>query len=356
MESDQLNYSLLARYMSGECSSREGEIIEQWMGEDPRNKKTMEEFRQIWETSARKRETSETELGIGGEWDKLKNRLRKEGELRGDIEKRSGPIRKLQKTSSVHSPTRQLMRVAAVLLIAGLLGLGSYWYGSQSQPETGEQALREISTEKAQRANTTLGDGTRVLLNADSKMTLPSEFASDVREVFLEGEAYFDVAGNPDKPFVIHAGESVTRVLGTSFSVRSYPEDEGVRVVVQEGRVSFGAADAQDEQKSVLSANELGRYSLRSNRIETRQVDDMELYLSWRDGYLKFRETPMYKVATALERRYGIEVAFDRQELREKSLTALLKSRSIRNVLDVIAMSLNIEYELKDNKVTFYQQ
>lgn len=356
MESDQLNYSLLARYMSGECTGRELEIIEQWMGENPRNRKAMEEFQRIWETSARKRGTFEEELGIGGEWDKLKNRLRKEGELRGDIDKRSGNIKKLHKTSSEHSRTRQLMRVAAVLLIAGLLGLVSYQYGSQSQPETGEQALREISTEKAQRANSTLGDGTRVLLNADSKMTLPSEFASDVREVFLEGEAYFDVAGNPDKPFVIHSGASVIRVLGTSFSVRSYPEDEGVRVVVQEGRVFFEAEGAEALQKAVLSANELGRFSLKSDRIETRQVDDMELYLSWREGYLKFRETPMHKVATALERRYGIEVAFSHQELREKSLTALLKSRSIRNVLDVIAMSLNIEYELEDNNVTFYQE
>lgn len=355
MKSDQLNYSLLARYLSGDCTNREDEIIKQWISEDPQNKKRMEEFKQIWNASGRTEGTSKVDFGVDGEWDKLKDRLRKEGELSFERDKHSVDIDKLQ-TFSARSSTRQLLRIAAVLLIAGLMGIFSYQYWSQPQLESEEQSLREISTEKAQRANSTLGDGTRVLLNADSKMTLPSEFASDVREVFLEGEAYFDVASNPEKPFVIHSGASTIRVLGTSFSVRSYPEDEGVRVVVRKGRISFEAEGAKAMEKAILTANELGRYSIKSNQIETQQVDDMELYLSWREGYLKFRETPMHQVAIELERRYGIEVAFRHPAVKEKSLTALLKSRSIRNVLDVIAMSLNVEYELENNKVIFYQE
>lgn len=355
MNFDKLNYSLLARYLAGECTGRELEIIKQWLRENPENRKGMKELKQIWETSARKRPVSSDYTGIDGEWDKLKDRLKNEEGFRGHADKRPAGSKEL-KTPSGYSTTRHLMRVAAVLLLAGLLGILSYQYWSQSQPEPREQALREISTEKGQRANSTLGDGTRVLLNADSKMTLPSEFASDVRRVFLEGEAYFDVASNPDKPFVIHSREAVVRVMGTSFSVRSYPEDEQVRVVVQEGSVSFEAKDPRSSQKATLTANQLGRYSLKSNQIETRQVDDIELYLSWREGYLKFRETPMSEVATELERRYGIEVDFRHPAVKEMSLTALLKSRSIRNVLDVISVSLDIQYELNESNVTFYQE
>lgn len=355
MESDQLNYSVIARYLSGVCTNKELEIIEQWMGEDPRNKKAIEEYQRIWDTSDRRPDISKEKRGVDGEWDKLKSRLREEGELCGDTQKRPKEINRLQ-ISAGYSATRYIMRIAAVLVIAGLLGVLAYQFKPQFEPGPRDQALREISTEQAQRANTTLGDGTRVLLNADSKMTLPSEFASDIREVFLEGEAYFDVAGDPDKPFVIHSGPSVIRVLGTSFSVRSYPEDEQVRVVVREGRVSFEADDPDSAQKAIVKANELGRYSVTSNRIETRRVDDMELYLSWRDGYLKFRETPMWKVAKELERRYGIEIEFRHPDVQEMSLTALLKSRSIRNVLDVITVSLNIEYKLEKNNVTFYRE
>lgn len=339
--------------MAGECSDREQKIIEQWINEDPGNKKGMEEFKRIWKASEQERDSKDA-FEVDGEWDKLKARLIRDEELQYETEQHASHIRQFQ-TSSVHSTTQKVGRVAAILLVAGLFGLLFYQYWPQQEVEPQEQVLRTISTEKAQRANLTLGDGTKVLLNADSQMELPSEFAADVREVFLEGEAYFDVASNPERPFVIHSEGSIIRVLGTSFSVRSYPEDEQVRVVVKEGRVSLEAENQESPQEAVLTANELGRYSLKSNRIETHQVDDMQLYLSWREGYLKYKNTEMSKVAIELERRYGVEVTFEDAKIQKQLLTALLKSRSIRNVLDVISMSLNIEYQLKDNNVTFYR-
>ena len=129
-----------------------------------------------------------------------------------------------------------------------------------------------------------------------------------------------------------------------------------VQVVVEEGRVSFEAARSQSPERTILEPSELGRYSLQSKKIETRRVDDMQLYLGWKEGYLKFREAPMHKVAAELERRYGITVRFRSPAVREMTLTALLKSRSIRNVLDVIAISLDIGYELDRNNVIFYQK
>ncbi|MBN2731729.1 MAG: DUF4974 domain-containing protein, partial [Balneolaceae bacterium] len=180
-------------------------------------------------------------------------------------------------------------------------------------------------------------------------------FEPDKREVFLEGQAYFNVEENTERPFVIHSGNAKTRVLGTSFSVRAYPEDSDITVAVEEGRVSFEATatEASGKEQIILNKNELGRFDAKRGDIEASPINDLALYLGWVDGYLKFKEAPLGEVATELERRYGVEVTFANPQLKKRSLTALLKSRSIQNVLDVIKMSLDIEYRLDENQVIF---
>jgi ferric-dicitrate binding protein FerR (iron transport regulator) len=285
------------------------------------------------------------------QWDKLQARLEKEeiGRQTSQMVSDGSQFR----SASIHSTTQKIARVAAVILVAGLIGIFAYQNLYQPEQNIKEPVLREVRTANAQRANLMLGDGTQVMLNAGSVVKFPDKFEKDVREVYLEGEAYFDVVSNPDRPFVVHSQGSIIRVLGTSFSVRSYSEETQVRVVVEEGRVLFKAKDEPSSDKTYLNADDLGRYYLSENTIETAKVDDMELYLSWRRGYLKFRKEPMKNVAKALERRYGIKVTFEDSEMSKKTLTAFLKSRSVRNVLDVIAMSLDMEYRLDGDRVYF---
>lgn len=353
MKSENINNKMLARYLAGGCSPKEQQDVEAWADSDPENAKKLAKFKQIWKMSGQNQSALEEYVDVDAEWEQLQARLQREGEF--EIPSKSKSLKEKYRTASIHSMTQKFMRVAAIFVIAGLMGVLAYqnWY--QAEPEPQEPALREVSTANAQRVNMTLGDGTTVKLNAGSVMKFPNQFESDVREIFLKGEAYFDVTSNPDRPFVIHSRGSVIRVLGTSFTVRSYEEDHQVRVVVEEGRVSFSPQMENAQDAAMLTANELGRYTLDTNRIETAQVDDMQLYLSWREGYLKFREEPMSNVAESLERRYGVQVRFKGEAISQKTLTAFLKSRSIRSVLDVIAMSLDVEYQLEDNIVTFQQ-
>lgn len=352
MKIDKFDYQLLARYLVGDCTIREREEIEDWASAHPENREKLQQFKRVWEISEQSRNVMRGLFNAEEQWDELQARLEKEGD--GHQVKKDSSYDSKFRSASIHSTTHKILRVAAIFLIAGLVGFLSYqnWY--QPEPKAEKPVLKEVRTANAQRANLTLGDGTKVMLNAGSVVKFPDKFEEDIREVFLEGEAYFDVLSNPEKPFVVHSRGSSVRVLGTSFSVRSYSEDKQVRVVVKEGRVLFEAADTPSTRKTYLTANELGRYQLTNNSIETVKVGDMELYLSWREGYLKFREEPMQSVANALERRYGIEVTFKDSEIKQKTLTAFLKSRSIRNVLDVIAMSLNVEYQMSEDKVSFF--
>lgn len=349
MNSEELNYQLLASYMAGECTSEEEKIIAEW-AQDSQNRKKLEKFKRIWNAAEHKKKGA-GEVNLSREWNRLQGRIStRDGKVATKMNRKGKSFR----SSSIHSFGHFAMRIAAIFLVTGLIGVFVYQNWEEPKPEQAkETVLRTISTDNAQRANFTLGDGSSVHLNAGSTVEVPDKFESDRREVYLEGEAYFDVESNPDKPFVIHSRESTIEVLGTSFSIRSYDEDGHVRVVVEEGTVSLKAKDENQNEEATLSANELGLYNLENSSIEKSEIKDMQLYMSWRDGYLKFQDEPMKNVAKDFERRYGVEVLFDDPDLQELSLTAYLKSRSLKNVLDVIAKSLDITYELNDDEVTF---
>jgi ferric-dicitrate binding protein FerR (iron transport regulator) len=350
MKLDGKKYQLIAGYLADECTDQERRRVEQWIDQSKENKREFKKLRRIWQLSGDAVLSQHLERNVSQEWDRLGRQIKKDkasSTNKNSDQKRYWSFR----SSSIHSGTQKLVRIAAVFLVAGLFGVWSYqsWY----QPDQKEQVLREISTDNGQRANLTLADGTEVMLNADSELKLPTKFASDVREVHLDGEAYFKVSENEEKPFVVYSKGSKVRVLGTAFSVRAYPEDRQVQVVVEEGRVSFGKEKEVEDQMAILSRNELGTFVPSTSTVSTRKVKDIELYISWTEGYLKFQETRLDDVATALERRYDVEVVFEDPAFKELLLTAYLKSRSLRNVLDVITTSLEIEYQLDENKLTF---
>lgn len=352
MKEDRIEYNLIARYIAGESSSQEEEYIRKWARKNRENKQLLQEFKRIWNASEGDPESFIRETGALENWKNLKRRLGDEKQTKA-FDSKVDSVNFNPSNSSLHRTTAVISRVAAVLLLAGLIGWFLHLNLSTPTSEEKTPVLREISTSNAQRASMTLGDGTEVMLNADSKITLPDQFEADIREVFLQGEAYFKVDSEPDRPFIIHSSGSLIRVLGTSFSVRSYTGDNHVQVVVEEGRVSFEIDNDRNSEKATLTANQMGRFNFEKNIIETKQVQDMQLYLSWKDGYLKFKNAQMNKVGVELERRYGVEVTFSDSEIEEMVLTAFLKSRSIRNVLDVIAKSLDIDYRLEENNVIF---
>lgn len=352
---EDFNQQLLTRYLTGQCTEEERNEIEKWISQNKDHKKKLIAFKRILEVTGNEDRLKMSNDGVDAKknWKELKKRLTRETNF--GKQKTGRSHRSTFQATSIHSTTQKVVRVAAILLIAGLIGVLSYQNFYQPEPAEQKPVFREIATEHAQRANLTLEDGTQVMLNAGSNLRLPTKFEADVREVFLEGEAYFEVANNVGKPFIIYSRGSSIRVLGTSFAVRSYPDDEQVQVVVKEGRVSF-TAEEQSGQGTILSADQLGIYKLGSNHIQTDSVNDMELYMSWRKGYLKFNQTPMTRVAKDLERRYGVNVTFKNSEIKEELLTSFLKSRSIKNVLNVIAMTLDIEYRLSDGNVFFYTE
>jgi ferric-dicitrate binding protein FerR (iron transport regulator) len=352
MMHNDIKPALLVRYLANESTKTENEKVERWINASAQNQQKFEEIEKIWRQSASRHDFKKNTFDADSDWEQLSNKIDRHPTSNNSSVRQSKSI-DYNVTHNRFWPA--FVRVAAIFLIAALIGIFAYRSWTPTENGSTEPTLRAITTAMGQRVNLTLSDGTKVLLNAGSTLRLPKVFETDKREVFLEGQAYFNVEENTERPFIIHSGDARTRVLGTTFSVRAYPEDSNITVAVEEGRVSFGAAEASGKEQVILNKNELGRFDAKSLNVESSAISDLALYLGWVDGYLKFKEAPLREVATELERRYGVEIIFADPQLKELSLTALLKSRSIQNVLDVIQMSLNIEYTLDKNQVVFFE-
>lgn len=160
-------------------------------------------------------------------------------------------------------------------------------------------------------SNITLADGTNVWLNAGSRLIYPSRFVDNIREVFLSGEAFFDVQKNEKQPFVVKTADMLLEVLGTQFNVTAYPEDFAVQTVLAEGSVKIKSASAGRREKGVLlKEGELAYFNKKTQETHTQPVDVTE-YTLWTQGLFNFSNTDFNRITKKLERYYNIQFQFD---------------------------------------------
>jgi ferric-dicitrate binding protein FerR (iron transport regulator) len=168
---------------------------------------------------------------------------------------------------------------------------------------------------------------------------------SKIRLVALSGEAFFDVAKNPEKPFIIDAGQSEIKVLGTVFNVKTRPGNNAV-VAVQEGKVSFKGKE--QTEGIILKANEVGFLAKDGN---VRRIDQSsQNYFSWFNHYLEFDNMPLPQVVEQLGVIFDTEIELTNPHLKNKYFTAYMKGKSVDEVMSQLALSLELKIEKIDGK------
>lgn len=343
-----MNAELLARYLSRECTTQEYIEVESWLRISEEHVEQLKSYERIW-VDAQQLNKFDIEFDSALDWSVLQNRIEAE-DL--SVEEQT-PILITSRATALNRNISYFSRIAAILSLVFLIGIYGSQFFVQVPTEQNEAVLKEISMKKGQRGSVTLSDGTLVSLNSESSITLPDRFKSDVREVYLNGEAFFEVAKNEEKPFKIYVNGTVIEVLGTSFAVRAFPDDESVRTTVVEGLVSFRSQDEDISEGILLSAGDLGEFNLKRKKISKEFIENLDPYISWKEGYLTFEQASMTEVRKQLERKYDIEVVFEDSNIELLELTAELKSRSLRNVLETISLSLGLEFELDQEIVRF---
>lgn len=237
-----------------------------------------------------------------------------------------------------------LFQVAALLCVISTASL-FYFYSEKSSLEEMADVSVVFSTLDDQQKQITLRDGSVVWLNSRSELRIAGDFNSDKRTVALIGEAFFDVAHQPDKPFIIHAGASKIEVLGTSFNVKLTDTQTNVGVAVSEGKVRLSHADVKKFSQFVeLERGHYGELNTESGQVLT-DVNGIENYISWKNGRLVFESMSLEEVCLQLGRIYGTTCSFGDSTIKNRAPSTNFSSEGIDKTLSVIGLSLNLRYE-----------
>lgn len=263
---------------------------------------------------------------------------------------------------------KQLLKVAAVLLVS-LTGVAIYQAGKQmstepmgtatTSPSEKDTPTEERTNPRGQKSVLILPDGSKVWLSVDSKLTYNKDFGgAGRREVRLEGEAFFNVVHNDTLPFIVHTSSSIRiAVLGTSFNVKSYKEDETVETTLVEGKVSIDKLERNGEAVAnlILQPNQRAVFFKESNTLNVQEVNATNVS-AWRHDYLVFEETPFTAVLTQLERWYDVTIHLPEDDKSNLpcTLTANIQQESLEDVLKLLETSHRITYSIRGNEVFIY--
>ncbi|TCD28253.1 DUF4974 domain-containing protein [Pedobacter psychrodurus] len=204
--------------------------------------------------------------------------------------------------------------------------------------------LNVVSTPNGGEYRVTLSDGSMVMLNAGSKLSFPTDFRGSERKVYVEGEAFFKVAKNPLKPFIVNVAGNEIKVLGTQFNVSSYPEDEGTQATLLEGSIQFSNANGD---QVVLKPNQ--QVTAHHGKLDLQAVS-AEDFNTWTKGEFLFNDVPLSIVMQKLARWYNVEV--DVKSIPQKNLYLKISRKAdIDEVLDAISTATAYRFKIKENKI-----
>lgn len=196
----------------------------------------------------------------------------------------------------------------------------------------------------------TLSDGSKVWLNSKSSLTYPVQFGKENREVTLEGEGYFDVAKDKDRPFIVRSHSGNIEVLGTEFNVSDYPDETRYVATLVEGKVLM-TSGANDEFSTVLSPGEQAVHEKDLNIPISLQKVDPLIYSAWKDGKFYFEDVPLTEILRTMGRWYNFDVSFENDSLGQIEFTGVArKNKSLHYLLDIISETSNTRYIINQNK------
>lgn len=246
-------------------------------------------------------------------------------------------LRDIKKNNNVIALNYKNWTVAASLVF--LIGLSVFFYQSSNSIEN-----EQLAAKLGEHAQIKLSDGTQIWLNAGSVLKYPKEFKGDTREVYLSGEAFFDVAKDKKHPFIIHTNKMDTKVLGTSFNVQAYPEQTTQEVSVLTGKVNVKSTVTEENvyvtpgQKVVFKSN--------NNKLQAFKDIPVNTISLWRKNIMVFEETPLPEVVATINRNYNVGIEIKNKNLNALKISAYFKELPADQVIGLVCNIINANYKM----------
>jgi ferric-dicitrate binding protein FerR (iron transport regulator) len=241
----------------------------------------------------------------------------------------------------------ELLKVAAVVLVT-LVGGYTYWYNQSSAEKL---AMQEIHVSEGRCIDITLQDGTRVWLNAQTTLRYPIQFGGDNRSVTLDGEAYFEVSEDKDRPFIVKTERGKVQVFGTKFNIEDYAGSQTFETTLMEGSVEV--MSAVDPSKKVRLTPDK-KALLVDGQFVIEQVDDYNPY-RWREGLICFRNESFKEIMNEFKKYYGVDIIVRNKEVQEFFYTGKFRQTDgINYSLRVLQQDIQFKYNRDDEKQIIY--
>ena len=246
---------------------------------------------------------------------------------------------------------RPLMVAASVAAVI----IGSVlFYNIQSNRPTKQAAVFATSiTKPGERKSIILGDGSKIWINSATTVRYPVSFKGRTREIFLEGQAYFEISHDRSRPFIVHTGKMAVQVLGTTFDVCNYADDSQAAVTVATGKVGVKTSAATGSR--MLTPGEQLVYDKKTGLAEERSVNPAD-YIEWQKGAQVFRNKELQEICKLLERSYGVKILIQTPALETKKLNFRIKGgENITRIVEMLSATGDFRFAVKARNITLWK-
>jgi len=324
---------ILVKYVIGEATAAEEELVTSWAKENKSNEKYLAHFRLIWETS--KTLQPESTLDEERSWQEFKELRSNPQSAKDDLSADQKPVYQLEKKKSFSS----WMQVAATWAVITGAALFLYTRYFPAEPE-----LLTLQSYDAVKTDT-LSDGSIITLNKSSVAVYPEKFTGSTREMkLLSGEAFFNIAHDRQKPFIVHVHDAAVRVVGTSFNIRNSKEKS--EVIVETGIVEVS------RKKVMVRLSPLEKVEINYGTGELNKgVTSDHFYNYYRTKEFVANKTPLWRIVQVLNDVYKVEIQVPDKALANRQLTTTLRLGSLDPILDIIAMAFNVHVVHEADKI-----
>ncbi len=352
----------IIKFLTGQLSRSEKEQFMSWLEADEGNRKLFDEYQAIWNIEKVRREL--TDATQNQDWHRLRRKM----------ESLNMPVIGINAKKNGYG--RQWLQIAAIF-IAGFV-FSWFIFNGRTVVNKGATAYNEITTPLGSRSTIKLPDGSKIILNAGSKLRYPLAFDKSRREVYLEGEAFFNVAGDKKHEFLVNTPYITIKVYGTQFDVKAYAADKTVETTLVKGKISvipkFQTGKIRKNEIVLKTNQRLVLYKkgkpgkagtgaagkvVPENNIGTLQPPkliiskkvDPEYYTSWKDGRLIIRSERLDQLAVKLERRYDVRIHFGNDEVKQYRFTGIIENETVEQVFDAIKTASKIHYKIEERDI-----
>lgn len=332
---DELNDTekeLIAKSLANETSMEEEKALQEWISRSPSNEQQFLAYKKAFTVTQQHLKTREHRdldaIDVDAEWKTFTKTIHAQSD---------NNIRTLEPAPSASSPWWRMAAAVLILITAGLII-------NYMMTKTSDVQVASTNNTK----QITLPDGSSVTINRNSTISYAEDFGSENRTLSLSGEAFFDVAHNPDKPFIIEVKSGRIEVIGTSFNVQAYDSVDKTEVIVKTGVVKFSVPTLKQEIK--LVAGDKGVFTKANPQLVSTANDDAN-YLSWNTHELTFQEHDLRSVIATINKTYNVNITLQTAISDTCVVTVRFENQSLDAVLRVLENTLNLTYRRKGNQI-----